>query len=145
MTPRPWWRTAVLCPYPGIYYHPLPKPCRRILSWHHICNSSEETVRLNLEGKRSKSDLGPYCTNVSYKMTQVRILYLSAPDVRRIIKRRRDFQELLKLIQYVYGIRLELIAVNYVQVIMMEIVQPPFDVQCIFSRVQTSKISVQIQ
>jgi hypothetical protein len=62
--------------------------------------------------------------------------------VRRIIERRRDFQELLKLVQHVYGIGLELITVNYVQIIVMEIVQPPFDVQRIFSRVQASKIGI---
>jgi len=58
--------------------------------------------------------------------------------VRRIIERWGDFQELLKLIQHVHGIGLELIAVNNVQTVVVEIVQPPFDVHRIFSRVQAS-------
>lgn len=66
-----------------------------------------------------------------------------APDVRRIIKWWRNFQELLKLVQHIHGIGLELIAVDYVQIVVVEIVQPTFNVQCVFSRVQASEKCVE--
>lgn len=137
MTPRPCWHSASLCPCLGTCYHHLPKPCKRTLSWHHICNT---------QGGHQVLIWRQFGQPVWYyniiRLGYIIKLYLWAPDVRRIIKRRCDFQELLKLVQHIHRIGLQLIAINYVQIIVVEIIQPPLYVHCIFSRVQAPEIEI---